>query len=148
MKKLHIVLLVLVAGIIAALITQLGGLSTFETIAMAKSSPNKFFQVAARIDTSQKVHYDELKDPNFCKFTVVDEKGEKMDVVYRQAKIKDMEKSERLIMGGKYTGEYFECNQIQVKCPSKYKDDMNQAKKNIQQDASTNTTNNSTIQFQ
>jgi cytochrome c-type biogenesis protein CcmE len=148
MKKLHIVLLVLIAGVIAALISLMQGFSTFETIASAKSSPNKYFQVAARIDTSQKVHYDELKDPNFCKFTVVDEKGEKMNVVYRQAKIKDMEKSERLIMGGKYTGEYFECKEIQVKCPSKYKDDMNQAKKNIQQDASTNTSNNTTIQFQ
>jgi cytochrome c-type biogenesis protein CcmE len=148
MKKLHIVLLVLIAGIIATLISLMKGVSTFETISIAKSSPNKYFQVAARVDTSQKVHYDELKDPNFCKFTVVDEKGEKMDVIYRQGKIKDMEKSDRLIMGGKFTGEYFECNQIQVKCPSKYKDDMNQAKKNIQENASTNTSNNTTIQFQ
>jgi cytochrome c-type biogenesis protein CcmE len=148
MKKLHIVLLILIAGAIAALISMMRGFSTFESIASAKSTPNKYFQVAAKIDPTHKIQYDELKDPNYCKFTVIDEKGEKMEVVYRQAKIKDMEKSERLIMGGKYTGEYFDCNQIQVKCPSKYKDDMNQAKKNIQQDASNNTSNNSSIQFQ
>ena len=145
-------MLVLIAGVIGVLLSLMPGLSTYETIANAKSKPSVYFTVAAKIDPTQKVQYDELKDPNFCKFTVIDEKGEKMDVVYRNAKIKDMEKSERLIMGGKYNGEYFDCNQIQVKCPSKYKDDMNQAKKNIQQDASNsstnNTTNNSSIQFQ
>jgi hypothetical protein len=32
-------------------------------------------------------------------------------------------------------GDYFDCKSIQTKCPSKYKDDMKAAEKNIQAEA-------------
>jgi cytochrome c-type biogenesis protein CcmE len=43
-----------------------------------------------------------------------------------------MEKSERLVLKGKVNGDVFECKDILLKCPSKYKDDMEQAKKNLE----------------
>lgn len=129
MKKIHIVLLVLVAGAIALLVSFLD-LTTFETIEVAKKNPGKFYHVAARVDTSAIFEYDPKTDPNFCRFTVVDTSGQKMQVVYRQEKIKDMEKVSRLVMSGKYNGEYFECRRIQLKCPSKYKEQLEASKNN------------------
>jgi hypothetical protein len=57
-----------------------------------------------------------------------------MKVVYRKGKIENLEISERLVLEGKYDTEkgYFDCKRVQTKCPSKYKDDMKAAEKNIQ----------------
>jgi hypothetical protein len=109
MKRIHIILLIVIAAAIGLLISFLD-LTTFETIDMAKKNPNKFFHVAARVDTSKAFEYDPQKDPNFCRFM-------------------DMEKVSRLVMSGKYTGEHFECKSIQLKCPSKYKEELDKSKK-------------------
>jgi CcmE len=128
MKKIHIILLIGIAGAIALLVSFLD-LTTFETIAVAKQNPGKFYHVAARVDTTEKFEYDPKKDPNFCRFTVVDTNGHKMQVVYRQEKIKDMEKVTRLVMSGKFTGDFFDCTRIQLKCPSKYKEQLDASQK-------------------
>jgi len=39
--------------------------------------------------------------------------------------------SEKLVLQGKYVNGLFECKTIQTKCPSKYKDDIRNAEKNI-----------------
>lgn len=127
MKKIHIILLILIFGGVALLISTMD-LTTFETITVAKQNPGKFYHVAARVDTTEKFEYDPKVDPNFCRFTVVDTTGQRMQVVYRQEKIKDMEKVSRLVMSGKFTGEYFDCNRIQLKCPSKYKEQLDASK--------------------
>ncbi|HEU4903559.1 MAG TPA: hypothetical protein VFT06_12225, partial [Flavisolibacter sp.] len=57
--------------------------------------------------------------------------GQRRKVVYTNAKITDMERSEGLDLNGYMRDGYFECNKIQTKCPSKYKDDMKQAQKNL-----------------
>jgi cytochrome c-type biogenesis protein CcmE len=52
-------------------------------------------------------------------------------VVYSNAKITDMERSESLDLNGVMRDDYFECRTIQTKCPSKYKDDPKAAEKNL-----------------
>jgi cytochrome c-type biogenesis protein CcmE len=42
-----------------------------------------------------------------------------------------MEKSERLVLKGKVENGVFECKDILLKCPSKYKDDANANSKNV-----------------
>lgn len=132
MKKIHIVLLVLIVGAIATLLSFLKMAATYETIAGAKAKPGKFVHVAAQLDKSVPLEYDDLKDPNFLGFVAVDSTGEKMRVVYRKGKIENLEISERLVLEGQYENDHFECKRVQTKCPSKYKDDMKAAEKNIQ----------------
>jgi len=45
----------------------------------------------------------------------------------------DLEKSERIVLMGKMQQDYFECKDILLKCPSKYKDDKKSLEKSIQQ---------------
>src|SRR5258706_9345984 len=135
MKKIHIVLLVLIAGAIAYLIGSFKfASSTFETITEAKATPGKFVHVAVRLDTLMPVVYDPTKDANFLSFQAIgiDSPDQKMQVVYRKGEIPNLMISERLVLKGKYEKDHFECKDVQTKCPSKYKDDIKVAEKNVQ----------------
>lgn len=140
MKKLHIILLVFVAGAIALLISLLNTGSTYETISEAKAKPGKFVHVAVRLDKSKPVEYDAQKDANYLSFHAVgvEEPGQEMKVVYRDGEIPNLMISERMILKGKYQDGYFECKEVQTKCPSKYKDQMKPTDKSIDQSSVAN----------
>ena len=131
MKKMHIVALVLIAVAIATLISFMGDVTSYDTIASAKNKPGKHVNLVAALDKSKPLTYDPVKDPNYLKFTAIDTLGNTIDVVYHNSIPTDMEKSERLVLKGYVENGTFECKEILLKCPSKYKDDLNQAEKNI-----------------
>jgi cytochrome c-type biogenesis protein CcmE len=132
MKKTHIILLVLIAVSIACLISFMGNVTTYETVASARQKEGKFVNLIAKLDTKQPVEYDPVKNPNYLTFTAIDTLGHSIKVIYHNTKPTDMEKSERLVLKGKVSGDHFECKDILLKCPSKYKDDMKQAQKNLE----------------
>jgi cytochrome c-type biogenesis protein CcmE len=138
MKKVHIIILVVIALSIAVLISFMGNLSTYETIASAKQKPGKFVTLSVKMDKSQPMEYDPVKNPNYLAFTALDTLGNAVKVVYHNSKPTDMEKSERIVIGGAMSGDHFECKNILVRCPSKYKDDPNAAKKNLYEQTSQN----------
>lgn len=134
MKKTHIVMLVLIAAAIASLLIYMGDVTTYETIASAKQKPGKAVMVIAKLVPGS-VQYDAVKNPNYVAFEAVDTLGDKMQVAYYYEKPYDMEKSERIVLKGKMENNVFEIRKkdgILVKCPSKYKDDMDAAKKNLE----------------
>ena len=134
MKKIHIVLLVLIVAAIAVLISfmpQGGGLTTYESISSAKSMQGKTVHIVAKLDKSQPIEYDQVKNPNWLSFTAVDSLGGKVRVVYNSAKPDNLEHSDRLVMKGKMVGDQFECNNIMMKCPSKYSDDPNRIQESM-----------------
>ncbi len=131
MKKTSIIILVFIAAAIVVLISYMGDLTTYETIASAKQKEGKFVNLIAKIDKQHPMEYDAVKNPNYLSFTAVDSLGTSIKVVYHNSKPTDMEKSERIVLKGKVQGDHFECKDILLKCPSKYKDDPN-AMKNLQ----------------
>lgn len=132
MKKTHIILLVLIALSIATLISFMGNVTTYETVSSAREKEGRFVNLIAKLDMTQPLEYDPVKNPNYLSFTAVDTLGQSIKVIYRNTKPTDMEKSERLVLKGKVNGDQFECKDILLKCPSKYKDDMEQAQKNLE----------------
>lgn len=138
MKKFHIVLLVAIAVVIAVLISYMGDLSTYETLASARQKEGKTVTVIAKLDRSvaNPIQYDPVKNANFTSFHVVDSLGNKARVEYHFEKPFDMEKSERIVLKGKMKGDVFEITRkdgILIKCPSKYKDDPKAAENNLTQ---------------
>ena len=134
MKRTHIILLVFIAACIGVLVSFMGNLSTYETIASAKQQAGKSVTIIAKLDNTQPIEYDPAKDPNYVSFHISDSLGNKARVVYHYGKPYDMEKAERIVLKGKMNGDVFEITQkdgILMKCPSKYKDDPNNAKKNL-----------------
>lgn len=123
MKTTHIVLLVLIAVAIGVLISSMTDLSTYDSIASAKAKPGKFVHLIGRLDTAngKQIEYDALKNPNYLGFHLIDSLGGTTKVVYMKGKPPtDMERSERMVLKGKMTDSAFLCDDILVKCPSKY----------------------------
>ncbi len=132
MKKTEIIILVLIAVSIAVLVSFMGNLTTYETIASAKQKDGKAVKLVVKLQPNS-IEYDAIKNPNYLKFTAVDTLGNTVKVVYHDAKPTDMEKSERIVLNGKMQGGEFECKSILMKCPSKYKDDLDAASKRMEQ---------------
>ena len=132
MKKSHIIILVGIAALIVGLIVfSAGDFSTYDTIDAAKKKPGKYVHIIAKVDKSQAIEYDAVNNPNYLAFYAIDSLGGSTKVVFHNSKPTDFEKSERLVMKGKMQGDHFECNDILLKCPSKYKDDKKQLEKTI-----------------
>jgi cytochrome c-type biogenesis protein CcmE len=132
MKKMHIFLLVAVAVAIAVMISFLGDLTTYDTVASARQKPDQFVHLIARLDKSQPVNYNPVANPNYCSFTVIDSLGNSAVVVSHKPKPVELEQSERIVLKGRMQNNEFQCDDILLKCPSKYKDDEEAAKKKIQ----------------
>ena len=138
MKKLHIVTLVCIGIVIAVLLSMMGDLSTYETLASARQKEGKTVTVIAKLDKSvaNPIEYNAAKNANFTSFHVIDSLGNKARVIYHFEKPFDMEKSERIVLKGKMKGDVFEITRkdgILIKCPSKYKDDPKAAQNNLSQ---------------
>src|SRR5271154_5887755 len=136
MKRTQIILLIFIALCIGLLVSFMGNLSTYETIASARQKEGKSVTIIAKLDNSIPMEYDPAKDPNYLSFHILDTLGGRAKVVYHYGKPYDMEKAERIVLKGKMNGDIFEISQkdgILIKCPSKYKDDPQAAQKNLSQ---------------
>jgi cytochrome c-type biogenesis protein CcmE len=134
MKKTHIVILVAIAAGIMILLSFMGDLATYETLASARQKEGKTVTVITQLDRSLPIEYDAVKNPNLTKFHVIDSLGNKAQVMYYFEKPFDMEKSDRIVLKGKMRGDIFEISRkdgILIKCPSKYKDDPKAAYNNL-----------------
>jgi cytochrome c-type biogenesis protein CcmE len=135
MKKVHIVLLILIIAALAGMSFFIKDLTTYETFSSAQQKTNKFVVVKVKLDKAMPVEYDQVKNPNLTIFYAVDYDGKKSKVIYKNAKPTDMEKSEGIDLNGYMRNGYFECTKLQMKCPSKYKDNMQAAEKNLSESA-------------
>jgi cytochrome c-type biogenesis protein CcmE len=134
MKLSHILILVVIAVVIGLLISTMTDLSTYDSVASARAKTGKFVHLIARLDTldGKKIQYDALKDPNYLQFHVVDSVGDKSKVIYLKGQPPtDMEKSERMVLKGRMTDSAFLCEDILIKCPSKYKEGKADISSNI-----------------
>lgn len=134
MKKSSIFLLAGIAAAIVALIIfgfPASDFSTYDSIGSAKAKQGKYVHLIAKLDRSQPIEYDAIKNPNYVSFSVVDSLGGQTKVIYRNSKPAELEQSERVVLQGKMQGDVFECKSITLKCPSKYKDDKKQLEKGL-----------------
>jgi cytochrome c-type biogenesis protein CcmE len=132
MKRTHIVILVAIAvSIVALIVFSANDFSTYDSIASAKQKQGVFVHLIAKLDNTQPIEYDPAKDANYLSFYATDSLGGKTKVVYHNSKPADLEKSERVVLKGKMQGDVFECKDILLKCPSKYKDDTKQLEKTV-----------------
>ena len=136
MKKIHLILLILVMGGIIGMSFFIKDLTTQETFSSASKKKGQYVVVKVQLDKARPIEYDAVKNPNLTVFYALDKEGKRSMVLYSNAKPTDMERSEGIDLNGYMRDGYFECNKIQMKCPSKYKDDMKQAEKNLNGSAS------------
>ena len=131
MKRTHIVMLVAIAIAIGALLMLSADFSTYDTIDSARKKQGKFVHLIARLDKTAPIEYDPANNPNYLSFTAVDSLGARTKVVYLNTKPAELEHSERIVLMGKMQGDVFQCSDILLKCPSKYKDDKKELEKTV-----------------
>ncbi len=137
MKRTHIAMLIGIAAIIVGLLSLSADFSTYDSISSAQKKQGKFVHIIAKMDKSQPIEYDAIKNPNYLSFYAMDSLGGQTKVIFHNSKPADLERSERLVMKGKMQADHFECSDILLKCPSKYKDDKEQMKKQVQENTTT-----------
>jgi cytochrome c-type biogenesis protein CcmE len=130
MNKTQITLLILAVAGIVGMSFYIKGLTTEETFASAQKK-QKFVVVKVKLDKSAPIEYDAVKNPNLTTFYAFDNEGKRSKVLYSNAKPTDMERSDGLNLNGFMRDGYFQCKNIQMKCPSKYKDDLKESQKNL-----------------
>ncbi len=110
---------------IASLTLFLKDLTTYTSFATAVSTyKDKYVHIVAKLDTSKKIEWNPVKDPNYVAFYAVDSiSTTSTKVVYKKEMPENFEKSTRLVLKGYMREDFFDCKEIQLKCPSKYKDE-------------------------
>lgn len=123
MKTSSIVILVAIAAAIGAILMYSVDFSTYDTIGSAKEKQGQYVHLIAKLDKTKPIEYDALKDPNYLTFYATDSLGGSTQVIFRDVKPTELEQSERVVLKGTMNGDVFECDNILLKCPSKYKDE-------------------------
>lgn len=129
MKKAYIIGVLLIVTGIGYLISASGDVSSYGTFNDALSGNT--LKISGTIAKNKPIVYDPVKDANFFSFYMLDTKGDEMYVVNYDSKPQDFERSESLVITGKYDGEKFIATDILQKCPSKYKDQEVLLRENI-----------------
>ena len=120
MKKIHIILIALIAVAIGAIVSTYGDASTYEDFETAADNPDKEYHIVGTLNKEKPRTYNPQVDANLFSFYLLDEKGKECKVIYRAPEPADFERSEKIVIIGKMNGETFEASKILLKCPSKY----------------------------
>jgi cytochrome c-type biogenesis protein CcmE len=124
MKKMHILLLVLLAVSIGGIVAMTGDYTTYGSFALSKSSPKTTLNIVGYLDKDKAIVYEPEKNANYFEFTMNDKDGNNQLVYYKGAKPQDFERSEQIVVKGQMEGDKFHAAEILMKCPSKYNDDQ------------------------
>lgn len=127
MKKTHIIGLVLLAASVGIIMVSLGDSSNYVTFDQAETYPNEQYHVVGKLADQKPMVYNPRQNPNKFTFHVKDEKGNIRKVIYNDAKPRDIEQTDRIVLVGQMQSndaETFHAERILMKCPSKYKEDQ------------------------
>ena len=124
MKRIHLIGIILIAVAIGAIITSLSDASTYADFTQAIENSGKEYHVVGTLNRSKETLYNPKDNPDRFTFYMLDDKGKEMKVLLYKAKPQDFEKSEKIVIIGKVKGEEFHADEILMKCPSKYNNEI------------------------
>ncbi|HWB62898.1 MAG TPA: cytochrome c maturation protein CcmE [Chitinophagales bacterium] len=124
MKKVHIILLLLVAVTVGVILAMTSDYTTYANFLQARQKEGKNVNVVGYLVKDKGIEYNPEKDPNFFAFIMTDKEGNQQRVIYRGSKPQDFERSEQLVVKGNMQGNVFAASEISMKCPSKYVNDQ------------------------
>lgn len=126
MKKTHIIGIVVIAIAIAIIMSTAGDAGTYVTFDQAKElsqkNSDKMVHVVGELPKSpdgEIIGMDESEKVSFT-FKLKDENNKECIVYYNEPKPVDFERSEKVVVVGKMSGDTFIADKILMKCPSKY----------------------------
>lgn len=118
MKKVHILLIVVIAVLIGAILSTFSDASTYVDFKLAESNAGEKYTVVGKLNKEEELHFN--PQTTMLRFQAIDKNGEERTVYFNQPKPTDFEKSEEITMKGFATDTAFIATEILMKCPSKY----------------------------
>src|SRR5690606_9418088 len=129
MKKSHILIIIVIAAAIGILVSTAGDASTYvgfgEAYEMATAGNRKDIHVVGELTkdpAGNVVGIEQGLDKVSFSFILVDEHGRKQRVEYNEPMPQDFNKSEKVVVIGRYEGDVFKDSKILLKCPSKFQE--------------------------
>ena len=120
MKRTHIILLLLVAGLMGTFIATITSTSRSVGFNKAFQDPGVEFKVSGTLVTSEPIEYDPQVNTGLTKFHMMDKEGVIREVWLEKAKPTGLERSESIDLYGKANDDHFRATEMLMKCPSKY----------------------------
>lgn len=127
MKKTYIIALIM-AIVAVTLVLQAGGevaeYANFDKAAASGAS----VKLVGTLVKDRPMKYEPQIDPNRFSFFLEDQEGNEREVILLKGKPQDFEMSESIVLTGRMKDDIFLAKDIQLKCPSKYKDEESMIK--------------------
>lgn len=120
MKKTHILAIIVIALAIGAIMTTVSDSSTYSNFSEAIENPGKEYHVVGQLNKDAEMTYDPEVNANLFAFSMIDNNGDEQRVHFAGSKPQDFERSEQIVLVGKYENDTFQASKILMKCPSKY----------------------------
>lgn len=122
MKKTHIIAIIVIALAIGAIMTTVSDSSTYSNFTEAMENPGKEYHVVGQLNKEAEMSYNPEVDANLFSFSMFDNDSVEQRVHFAGSKPQDFERSEQIVLVGKYENDSFQASKILMKCPSKYND--------------------------
>ncbi len=115
-KKI-LLICIIIFFVIIAIYSMQGVITPYVSFAEAVASED-FVQVIGKLNKSIPINYSE----EYFTFTLIDDKGDEMAVLYRKTKPLNFEHASQIVVLGSYKRDknFFEADKLLIKCPSKY----------------------------
>ncbi len=120
MKKTHIALLIFLVIALSAIISTVYKADTYSSFEDAKNSPGKEFHIIGKLDKNMPVEEKRIDNSLILSFYMNDEQGGHSQVYFFGAEPVDFQKSDQIVLIGKYDDDVFVASSLLLKCPSKY----------------------------
>jgi cytochrome c-type biogenesis protein CcmE len=120
MKKTHIIAIIVIAVAIGAILSTVSDSSTYASFNEAIENPGDEYHVVGQLNKEAEMIYNPEEDANLFIFSMIDNNGDEQRVHFAGSKPQDFERSEQVVLVGKYEDETFQASKILMKCPSKY----------------------------
>lgn len=122
MKKTYILVAVMVILAVTIALQASGDVAPYANFAVATESGETVKLVGTLVKDKPMI-FEPTVDPNRFSFFLEDQEGTEREIILLKGKPQDFEMSESIVLQGRMQGETFIAKDIQLKCPSKYKDE-------------------------
>ncbi len=122
MKKIYLIAALALIAAVAIIVSASKDVTTYGTYESAAGKKSRV-KIAGQIDRDFDIEYDPINSPSAFSFRMKDSEGVSKKVILKIPKPQDFETSETVVVTGKMEEDTFVATDVQMKCPSKYKDE-------------------------
>ncbi|MBS4013504.1 MAG: cytochrome c maturation protein CcmE [Bacteroidetes bacterium] len=121
MKKTQIALLLFLVVVLAVIISMVYQADTYSSFDIARNNAGKEFHIIGVLNTDMPIEEIVTSNTLLLTFYMNDDKGYEAKVHHLGPKPTDFEKSDQIVLIGKFEEDVFVASSLLLKCPSKYK---------------------------